>query len=112
MCGTTAASDLEAEQGEELGAKEEKEEGDSDPMFMPADGELELLVSLDVLQRVTNTGSNRLNESRLCKGMLFTELSYLFNKHTPNAFIAACCDDAADLVITATVVSITLVSQA
>ncbi|OAO16138.1 elongator complex protein 2 [Blastocystis sp. ATCC 50177/Nand II] len=97
--GATAAGELAAEREPEG----EKEEGEGDALFQPADGELELLVSLDVLQRVTNTGSNRLNESRLCKGTLFAELSYLYNKHTPNAFIAVCCDDVADLVVTATV---------
>lgn len=100
--GATAAGELAAEREPEG----EKEEGEGDALFQPADGELELLVSLDVLQRVTNTGSNRLNESRLCKGTLFAELSYLYNKHTPNAFIAVCCDDVADLVVTATVVGV------
>lgn len=102
MDGATAAGELAAEREPEG----EKEEGEGDALFQPADGELELLVSLDVLQRVTNTGSNRLNESRLCKGTLFAELSYLYNKHTPNTFIAVCCDDVADLVVTATVVGV------
>ena len=101
MVAITPAGELAAEREPEG----EKEEGEGDALFQPADGELELLVSLDVLQRVTNTGSNRLNESRLCKGTLFAELSYLYNKHTPNTFIAVCCSHELSLSVSCIIVS-------
>ena len=107
--------DIDAEKGliqvsDEAEEKEEKEEGETgDAMLLMAnDGDLEMLVSLDVLQTINNKGSNTLNESRLCKGMLFTEMSYLYNKYTTNNFISVCYDDAADLVVTSTVVGVVM----
>ena len=104
--------DIDAEKGliqvsDEAEEKEEEEGETGDAMLLMAnDGDLEMLVSLDVLQTINNKGSNTLNESRLCKGTLFTEMSYLYNKYTTNNFISVCYDDAADLVVTSTVVGV------
>lgn len=72
-------------------------------MLMANDGELELLVSLDVLQTVNNQGSNNLNESRLCKGTLMTEATYLYNAYTINNFISLAYDLEQDVLFTSTV---------
>ena len=73
-------------------------------MLMAGDGELELLVSLDVLQTVNNQGSNHLHESRLCKGTLMAESAYLYNAYTINNFITIAYDPVTDCVFTTTVV--------
>ena len=75
-------------------------------MLMANDGSLELLVSLDVLQEVNNCGSNNLNESRLCKGLLFSESSFLYNSYTTQNFLAISYDRALDLLFTTTVVGV------
>lgn len=85
--------------------REEGEEGDA-IMLMTNDGDLEMLVSLDVLQIVNNRGSNNLNESRLCKGTLFTENSFLYNAYTTHNFIHLDYDPDSDLLVTTTTVPI------
>jgi hypothetical protein len=85
--------------------EEEGETGDA-MLLMANDGELEMLVSLDVLQTVNNRGNNNLNESRLCKGLLFNECSYLYNSYTINNFIHIDYDHINDLLVTSTIVEL------
>lgn len=88
----------------EEGQMAEEDENNNDAMMLMAnDGELELLVSLDVLQTVNNEGSNNLNESRLCKGTLVTEATYLYNAYTINNFISMAYDPRQDMLFTTTV---------
>ena len=84
----------------------EDEEGGDAMMLMANDSDLEMLVSLDVLQVVNNRGSNNLNESRLCKGTLFTESSFLYNAYTTHNFIHLDYDAETDLLVTTTTVRI------
>lgn len=84
----------------------EDEEGGDAMMLMANDSDLEMLVSLDVLQIVNNRGSNNLNESRLCKGTLFTESSFLYNAYTTHNFIHLDYDPETDLLVTTTTVRI------
>ena len=53
----------------------ENEEGDA-MMLMANEGNLEDLVSMDVLQCVSNLAGDTLNESRLCKGLLPVQSIY------------------------------------
>lgn len=85
--------------------REDEENGDA-MMLMANDGDLEMLVSLDVLQVVNNRGSNNLNESRLCKGTLYTESSFLYNAYTTHNFIHLDYDAETDLLVTTTTVPI------
>ena len=84
--------------------KEGGEEGDA-MMLMANDGNLEDLVSLDVLQNVNNRGNNTLNESRMCKGLLFCENSFMFNRYTNQNFYSLSYDVETDLLVTSTIVS-------
>ena len=90
---------------EEKAIVDDEEGGGGDAMLLMAnDCELELLVSLDHLQTINNKGSNTLNESRLCKGMLMNESTYLYNSYTINNFIAISYDYDYDLIFTTTIV--------
>lgn len=91
--------------GEEKNDVEEDENNNDPMMLMAGDGELELVVSLDVLQTINNRGNNNLNESRLCKGTLMNESTYLYNTHTINNFYSIAVDYSRDCIFTTTVVS-------
>lgn len=81
----------------------ENEEGDA-MILMTSEGNLEDLVSMDVLQSVNNQNGNTLNESRLCKGLLFNESCFLFNRYTNQDFHMIIYDDETDLIVTSTIV--------
>ena len=101
--------DIEASTGtasmcEDLREREgENEEGDA-MMLMANEGNLEDLVSMDVLQCVSNLAGNTLNESRLCKGLLFSEACFLFNRYTNQDFHTIMYDENTDLLVTSTIV--------
>ena len=94
---------LNGQLGGEEKEKEGGEEGDA-MMLMANDGNLEDLVSLDVLQNVNNRGNNTLNESRMCKGLLFCESSFMFNRYTNQNFYSLSYDVETDLLVTSTIV--------
>ena len=97
---------------EEKAVVDDEEGGGGDAMLLMAnDGELELLVSLDHLQTINNKGSNTLNESRLCKGMLMNESTYLYNSYTINNFIAISCDYDHDFIFTTTIVILIIIDD-
>lgn len=109
---TTAAKygiDIDASKGISC-VCEDRHEREGDPeegdamLLMSNEGNLEDLVSIDVLQSVTNIGGNTLNESRLCKGLLFNEACFVFNRYTNHDFHTLMYDVETDLLVTSTIV--------
>lgn len=106
MITSSSSSSSQPSQPGQLNGGEEKEGGEEGDamMLMTNDGNLEDLVSLDVLQNVNNEGNNTLNESRMCKGLLFCESSFMFNRYTNQNFYTLTYDEETDLLVTSTIV--------
>ena len=91
----------------ECGPEEESQEkigGEEDAMMAMDGGNLEDLISLDMLAGVSNVGGNTLNESRLCKGLLFSETQFLFNRHSSQNFYTLFYDRNTRCLFTAPIV--------
>ena len=91
----------------ECGPEEELREnigGEEDAMMAMDGGNLEDLISLDMLAGVSSVGGNTLNESRLCKGLLFSETQFLFNRHSSQNFYTLFYDRITHSLFTAPIV--------
>ena len=100
--------DIDASNGTACVCEDTRERGgesEEDAMMLMAnEGNLEDLVSMDVLQSVNNVAGNTLNESRLCKGLLFSEACVLFNRYTNQEVHTIMYDESTDLLVTSTIV--------
>ena len=101
LAGRVKTAEVESVADEEMS---ENAGGEEDAMMAMDGGNLEDLISLDMLAGVSNVGGNTLNESRLCKGLMFSETQFLFNRHSSQNFYTLLYDPSSRSLFSAPIV--------